>query len=1017
MPDTTQVPVPATVQDLIQRFAMHREAYKSPDYNETQVRREFIDPLFKALGWDVDNEKGYAEQWKEVVHEDALKIGGATKAPDYSFRLGGRRLFFLEAKKPSVNLREAVAPAFQLRRYAWTAKLPLSILTDFEEFSVYDTRIKPAATDKASTARILYFTFEEYAERWADIVAIFSPEAIRMGAFDKYVQSTTQKRGTAEVDDAFLLEIETWREKLARNIALRNAGLTQRELNFAVQRIIDRIIFLRISEDRGVERYGRLQALLNGENVYARLQELFDRADKRYNSGLFHFEREKGRPGVPDELTPRLTIDDKTLKDIFRRLYYPECPYEFSVLSAEILGHVYERFLGSVIRLTEGGRAKVEQKPEVRKAGGVFYTPAYIVEYIVRHTVGELVRDKTPQEAAGMTQTWKPAKNRRPLTVLDPACGSGSFLLGAYQFLLDWHLDRYAQEPDKWSKGKEPRIYRHHRGGWRLSTEERKRILLTHIHGVDIDAQAVEVTKLSLLLKVLEGETSDTIQRQHTLFQQRALPDLSANIKCGNSLVGPDFFRNRQLSFLGDDEMYQVNAFDWNAEFPEVMQNGGFDAVIGNPPYVRQEGLGPSKEYFSRAYATYAPTADLYVPFIEKGVSLLAPGGNFAYIVANKWMRANYGKGLREWLCGKGLMEIVDFGDLPVFQNATTYPCILRIANSPPRETVRAVNVKTLDIQDLTGYVQESGFDVPLANLAPSGWTLVRHEEQALLQKLRSVGVPLGEYVKGKIYRGILTGLNKAFVIDTATRDQIIADDPKSAELIKPFLAGRDIKRYVPLKSDKFLIFTRRGVNINDYPGIKAHLTQFKAELTPKPKGFKGPWKGRKPGPYQWYEIQDTVAYYQRFEQPKIIVPAIVQRASYQLDLEGYFSNDKTSIIATEDLYLLGLLNSKVPDYELHKIASTKQGGYYEYKPMYIEQLPIRPIDSANPKDLALHDKLVALVERILDLHKRSAFASTSHEQTLLQRQIAATDQEIDQLVYALYGLSREEIAIVEAAG
>ncbi|HDQ41920.1 MAG TPA: restriction endonuclease subunit R [Desulfonatronum sp.] len=1007
---------PSAILTLVERFAMHREAYKSPEYNETQVRREFIDPFFKALGWDVDNAKGYAEQWKEVYHEDAVRIGGVTKAPDYSFRLGGRRLFFLEAKKPAINLREAQGPAFQLRRYAWTAKLPISILTDFEEFIVYDTRVKPAITDKASKARILYMTFEEYAQRWAEIADLFSPEAIRKGALDKYVQSSTQKRGTAEVDDAFLSEIESWREMLARNIALRNPGLSQRELNFAVQLLIDRVIFLRICEDRGIEPYGRLRGLLNGENTYPRLRELFDRADKRYNSGLFHFEREKGRPGLPDELTPRLNVDDKVLKDIFRRLYYPDCPYEFSVLPAEILGHVYERFLGSVIRLTEGGRAKVEQKPEVRKAGGVYYTLSYIVDYIVRQTVGELVKDKTPQEAAGMTETWKPARNRRPLAVLDPACGSGSFLLGAYQFLLDWHLEWYAQTPDKWSRGKTPRIFHHHRGGWRLSTDERKRILLTNIFGVDIDSQAVEVTKLSLLLKVLEGESSETLQRQLSFLQQRALPDLSANIKCGNSLVGPDFFQNRQASFLDEEELYRINAFDWQAEFPGIMRGGGFDAVIGNPPYVRQEGLGQFKEYFSRAYAAYSGTADLYVPFIEKGVSLLAPGGLFAYIVANKWMRANYGKGLRQWLADKCLLEIVDFGDLPVFQKATTYPCILRIANAPVRDTVRVANIETMDFPDLAGHVHEHGFDVPVAGLDPGGWTLARKAEQDLLGKLRSVGVPLGEYVQGRIFYGIKTGLNKAFVIDAATREQIIAEDPHSAELIKPFLAGRDIKRYAPLQSDKFLIFTRRGVNINAYPGIKAYLEQFKTELTPKPKGWKGPWKGRKPGPYQWYEIQDTVAYYQKFERPKIIVPAIVRQASYQLDLEGFYSNDKTSIIASDDLYLLGLLNSKVPDYELHKIASTKQGGYYEYKPMYIEQLPIRTIDPANPADVALHGKLAALVQRMLDLHKRAAAASTSHEQTLIQRRVATTDQEIDRLVYELYGLNDEEIAIVEQA-
>ncbi len=563
--------VPQSVVDLVDRFTMHLDVYRSPAYNETQVRREFIDPMFKALGWDINNEKGYSEQWKEVIHEDAIKVGGLTKAPDYSFRLGGKRLFFLEAKKPSVNIKDDPSPAFQLRRYAWTAKLPVSILTDFEELVVYDTLTRPFVTDKPTKGRILYIHYDEYPDRWHEIETIFSPDAIRKGAFDKYVQSATQKRGTAKVDDSFLAEIENWREHLARNIALRNPGLTQRELNFAVQRTIDRIIFLRICEDRGVEQYGRLQALLNGENAYSRLRELFHRADERYNSGLFHFQQEKGRHEMPDELTLHLAIDDKVLKDIFKRLYYPECPYEFSVLPAEILGQVYERFLGSVIRLTEGGHAKVEQKPEVRKAGGVYYTPTYIVDYIVKHTVGKLLEGKTPQEVSGFTETWRPSKKGRALSVLDPACGSGSFLLGAYQFMLDWYLEQYMKNPEKLSKGKEPKVYQHYKGGWRLTTTERKRILLTHIYGVDVDSQAVEVTKLSLLLKVLEGESADTIQKQLMLFHQRALPDLADNIKCGNSLIGPDFFQGRQGNLFDDEEMHRVNAFDWKAEFLDIM--------------------------------------------------------------------------------------------------------------------------------------------------------------------------------------------------------------------------------------------------------------------------------------------------------------------------------------------------------------------------------------------------------------------------------------------------------------
>ena len=528
------------------------------------------------------NKLGYAEAYKDVIHEDALKIGGATKAPDYCFRIGGAKKFFVEAKKPSINLKEDVSPAFQLRRYAWSAKLPLSILTDFEEFAIYDCRIKPAQTDKASAGRVLYLTYKDYAAQWDELNSIFSREAVLKGSFDKYAGSSKLKKGTTTVDDAFLSEIEEWRDMLARNIALRNGDITPRELNFAVQRTIDRIVFLRICEDRGIEDYGKLQMQLNGTNVYRRLVQLFSQADDRYNSGLFHFQREKDRHEEPDKLTANISVDDKPLKDIIRRLYYPESPYEFSVLSADILGQVYEQFLGKVIRLTAGHQAKVEEKPEVRKAGGVYYTPKYIVDYIVKNTVGHLVGagpracpdSGQPQGVAPTKQNITP-KDVSKLKILDPACGSGSFLLGAYQYLLDWHLKWYIEnEPEKWARARQPAIYQGpspepQTPNWHLTTTEKKRILLNNIYGVDIDSQAVEVTKLSLLLKVLEGENSQTLAAELRLFHQRALPDLGDNIKCGNSLIGPDFYQQELL--LDDEERYRINVFDWEKEFAAIM--------------------------------------------------------------------------------------------------------------------------------------------------------------------------------------------------------------------------------------------------------------------------------------------------------------------------------------------------------------------------------------------------------------------------------------------------------------
>jgi len=1038
--------LPQPVADLVDRFHRNRDAYLSGQYNETQVRHEFIDPMFESLGWDINNRRGYAEAYKDVIHEDAIKVGGATKAPDYCFRVGGTRKFFLEAKKPSVRIHDDVSPTYQLRRYAWSAKLPLSVLTDFEEFALYDCRVRPALNDSPATARVMYVRYSEYEHKWDEIEAVLSRDAILKGSFDKYADSKRAKRGTAEVDAEFLKEIEAWRDALARNIAIRNKELGPRELNAAVQQTIDRIIFLRLCEDRGIETYGCLQQHLNGDNVYARLMEVFRAADDRYNSGLFHFRPEKDRPDY-DRLTPTLNIDDKVLKDIINRLYYPDSPYEFSVLPADILGQVYEQFLGKVIRLTKGHQAKVEEKPEVRKAGGVYYTPTYIVDYIVKNTVGKLLEGKTPKDIDGAvgsrtvgsrtvgshtvgsrtvgshtvgsrTVGSRSRATAPPLRVLDPACGSGSFLINAYQFLLDWYRDQYANEPEKYTRARSPRIYQRGHNDYALTAQERKRILIDHIYGVDIDPQAVEVTKLSLLLKVLEGENAESIGKTILMFHERALPDLNQNVKCGNSLIGPDFYNNQQTDLFDEEEMYRINAFDWNHEFPFLPKDTGFDAVIGNPPYVRQESLADFKDYFQHTYKSYTGTSDLYVPFIEKAVSLLRSNGYFSYIVGNKWMRANYGKPLRQWMVQQGLEEIIDFGDLPVFKNATTYPCILRIAKKAPGASFDAVNVDTLAFQNLTECVAQRRFHIAVKNLNAEGWALVSQREQDLLNKIGQAGVPLSKYVDGKIYRGIVTGLNKAFVIDLQTRNRLVAEDPHSAEIIKPFLVGKDIRRYQHPASDRFVIFTRRGIDIRAFPAIEAYLAAFKKELMPRPLSWgRAQWPGRKPGPYQWYEIQDTVEYYPVFELPKIIWPGISSEVTaFSLDLNGLYGNDNNQIIVSDDRYLLAVLNSRLSGLWLRNVCDKVQGGFYRLKISYIAQLPIHPIDVSARSEKNHKAELMLLADKMLNLNKRLQTTKTDHDRTILQRQIAATDQQIDQLVYELYGLSKEEIDIVKGS-
>ncbi|MBM4271732.1 MAG: restriction endonuclease subunit M [Deltaproteobacteria bacterium] len=961
---------PREILNLVERFSRNLDAYRSGKYNETQLRREFIDPFFKALDWDVDNAAGHAEAYKDVIHEDAIKVGSATKAPDYSFRIGGVRKFFVETKKPSIHISEDPDSAYQLRRYAWSAKLPLSILTNFEELVVYDCTVKPKIADKTSIARVMRFDYRGYEKSWDDIASVFSKEAILKGSFDRYAESANRKRGTAGVDAAFLSEIEEWRQSLAQNIALRNPKLTQRELNFSVGRTIDRIIFLRICEDRGIEPYGQLMALLNGANVYHRLKRIFYSADDKYNSGLFHFREERGRYEPPDDLTLSLTIDDKPLKEIFRSLYYPESPYEFSVLPADILGQVYEQFLGKVIYLTPGHRAKVEDKPEVKKAGGVYYTPTYIVDYIVKHTVGKLLEGKKPG----------PRGSASKIRILDPACGSGSFLIGAYQYLLDWYRDRYVEDgPEKWAKGRTPALYQVIRGEWRLTTAERKRILLNNIYGVDIDPQAVEVTKLSLLLKVMEGENEETLANQLRLFRERALPDLGNNIKCGNSLIGPDFYDGKQVGFFDEEEQYRVNVFDWEKEFLEIMKTGGFDAVIGNPPYIfnRDQGIDQNqKKYFYANYKHQSIQLNTFGIFIERCYDLLQKGGYLGFIMPNNWLTIDTFAPLRQFILENtsnlNLINILD----KVFQTASVDTAIIHFIKDKPG----VLTVAEMENRSIT-FTRK----VALADIRPPVFIIqiARFKDlrsQNLLDRINQCCVPLSNLcVVSTGLKAYQTGKGKPPQTDKQKKNRIFHASEKRDSSYGKYLDGVDVSRYCLNWSGEYLSY--------------------------------GDWlaEPRKSVPFDG----ERLLIRQIPSKPPYLVHAVFVSVQYYHDINSMVVFSPISGISLQ--YILGCINSRLVSFWFARTFDKLQRKIFpQFKVKELSAFPVPPINFSDPADKARHDRMVALVEQIFSLHKKLTAAKTDHEKTILQRQIDATDSQVDRLVYELYGLTDEEIEIVE---
>ena len=947
------------IAELVERFDEQYDSYKKADYNETLTRRDFIDPFFKALGWDIDNENGYAESYREVIHEDKVKVGKATKAPDYSFRLvGGKRLFFVEAKKPNVDVKGEIQPAYQVRRYGWSAKLPVSIITDFEEFAIYDCTRKPLPTDKASVARIKYLTFHDYLKEFDFIWETFSKERVLKGSFDKFVQGNLNKKGTATVDKEFLLSLDSWRTYLATSISWNNKNLDEDEINFVVQQTIDRIIFLRIAEARGVEQYGNLQLAIKQGDFYKNLFHQFQQADDRYNSGLFDFKK--------DKISKTLSVDNKVLKTIINELYYPESPYEFSVLSVEILGSAYEQFLGKQIKVDKAHRAHIEEKPEVRKAGGVYYTPQYIVEYIVKNTVGKLIEGKKPKEI-------------ERIKIVDPACGSGSFLIGAYQYLLDWHrnyyLERHAELVSASAKNEETK--KRVRGADKLltpegnlTTSEKKRILLNNIFGVDIDVNAVEVTKLSLLLKCMEGETEASIANQFRLFNERVLPTLDDNIKEGNSLIDTDFYAN-QLDF-GEEK--KIKPFNWQRGFPEVFKQGGFDCVIGNPPY-GASFASPETEYFLKKFKLQNYQLDSYFLFIEKSLEILQPKGLLGFIIPNTWLLNLKSSKIRQHLFLKTEIANIVHYQIPVFTQAVVDTEIMIFRNTKPSKT-HEIEVEIYDRQNEQTnrkIKQQNWID---ANGSPVN--ILDNEKNNSIKRKNS-SLPILDIVC-KITQG-----TKPF--------QVGKGNPKQTRKIvdeKPFVSEKKVdKLFRPLLRGSLM--NRYQINWNNNYYIKF-----------------GDWLAE-----PRYSAEYDVA-------EKIIIRQTGDYLNATLDTKQFIVRDNLYTIVHKKpeinlRFILGLINSKFLNWYYQNILNPEKGeALAQVKRGHIALLPIKEVNRKNKSEMESHNEIVKLVDQLLKLNTEKAVAKLATQVSQLQAKIEYCENRINEIVYQLYELTPNEIKIVE---
>ncbi|HLE62117.1 MAG TPA: DNA methyltransferase [Pyrinomonadaceae bacterium] len=1009
------------------------------DVPEAQIEDNYIRKLFRFLNWNTDNAGLSIAEWEFVLQRTDEK----GKRPDYILQLDGQQLLVMDAKKVKYDMhdprwmQQVYAYAYSTQNQPTPRKIDFAVLTDFQEFVLLDCTLYAADPKAVSNFRILDWSCDDYVSQFDTLWELFERENIRAaartretknpsGLWARYLSPKKVKANRIPPDKAFLAEMDDektgWRVRLAKDMKKRNPDADGALITAAVQLLIDRLIFVKALSDREIEEDYLTQLAEQVEKSglaaddagwFNACRDIFAKLNQFYNGSIF-----EPRPELE-----AVTVSNKVVREVIRDLQPENSPYHFAVLPVEILGTIYERFLGRVVRATDS-RVKIEDKPEVRKAGGVYYTPQYIVDYIVQNTVGELLaRCKTPAEAA-------------KLRILDPACGSGSFLLGAYTALIRWHEAYYSDKGQLTKRDREAAYYDSD-GRVRLTAKLKRQILLNNLYGVDIDEQAVEVTRFSLSLKALEDTRRDELTEEVNLFKQTVLPDLRNNIKCGNSLIGPDYFTGQM--FADKEELLRVKPFDWGREFAEVFDktsrvsetrevSGGFDAVIGNPPYVRQESLSAFKVYWQKHYKSYNSTADLYVYFIERGLSLLREGGLFSIIVSSSFLRTTYALPLRKHIRDSyAIRRLVDFGGLSIFADAKdVYVCIPVFGKTQQTKVTKVCRISTLDFADLSSHVSRHEYIVPLSRYSENGWSLENELVTSTFAKIQANSLPLGEYVQGRIYYGLKTGLNEAFEIDPHTRDEIVKKAPQCSSLIKPFLGGQDIRRYF-VRDPRYLIVIPSGWTSEQiqkttnrstlsersawdwfskgYHPLAKHLEKFAEDA--KKRQDKGEF---------WWELRPC-DYYGVLDGPKIIYPDIAKNPRFVLDTTRVYIANTAYCLGSNDLYLLGLLNSKLFWFSIARVSipfGTRAGEFrYRLIYQYMEKVPIRLINFSDPVDKARHDKMVQLVESMLALHKHKAAARTQAEQEQIQRQIEATDRQIDALVYELYRLTEEEIAVV----
>ncbi len=983
------------IHKLVERYEADRDYYLTDRYNETLLRSDFLDPLFELLGWDIKNRAGRPTNEREVILEEPLKAGASenTKKPDYTFRLFAERKFFLEAKKPCVHIDIVDAPARQARRYGYTANLKISVLSNFEYLMIYDASVKVEESDTNQKALIKKYHYTEYEERFDELNALLGKESVYSGLFDEKWQDIEVRLKQWSVDKQFLKQINEWRLLLGKEILTADPSIDIELLGDEVQSYINKILFLRVCEDRNIETYKELQTIADSGRFNVLLKK-FKWADSHYNSGLF------------DQVLSEQVVCNASSAfwTIIRQLYFPESPYSFSVFSSDILGHIYEIFIAEKLAIVDGELAIIK-KPE-NQDRDVVTTPTYIIREILRQTISPLCKGKSDKDIFN-------------LKIADIACGSGAFLLEAFQLLTDILIDYYILHDTS-------KLVQISENSYRLKYAIKKQLLTKCIYGVDKDFNAVEACKFGLLLKLLENEDSTSLMKEHPV-----LPRLDANIYFGNSLLAN--------SDVSANDVEEINPFN----FGQLR----FDAIIGNPPYLSTEGMKnvTPKELpiYKRKYSSAYKQFDKYIVFIERALGLIKENGILGYIVPLKFMKVGAGQELRRLISTQKTLEaITSFGACQVFSGKSNYTCLL-ILKKTKHASFRYSEVSNLDKWRLADKSILSTDTKSIDEITERTWPLFPEYLRKAYETIIDCSTNLVDITgDDNIFNGIQTSANKVYIFNPISESENtytfeMGNDTWEVEKVvtRPYFQtsrGDDnLNTYRTFKPNARVIFPYRSNNDgklevipledieSDYPLLYRYLIAHMDILNSPRRDIKP----EPTTPNEWHRYGRHQSLDACNLPEKIIVGVLSTGDKYAVDsFSTFVSSGGTAgycmIALPEDTqysiyYLQAILNSKYLEWISSLYGEIFRGGFIARGTKVLKQLPIRKIDFDDNNEKLAHDNIAELQKHLIEIGDRlNSLQGNKRQKTILERQFALLKQQLADKIMHLYGLEKYDSII-----